>query len=57
VRDLLVAELLAVEVALHQRLVGLDDRVEQLRAVLSTGVGHLGRDSAGPPSRCAFGLM
>ena len=34
VRDLFDAELLAVEVALHQALVGLDDLVEQLLAVL-----------------------
>ena len=34
VRDLLDAELLALEVLLHQRLVGLDDLVEQLLAVL-----------------------
>ena len=34
-------ELLAAEVALHQRLVGLDDRVEQLLAVLGDRVGHL----------------
>ena len=46
VRDLLDAELLALEVALHQRLVGLDDLVEQLLAVLlrrgrpcSSGIG------------------
>ena len=43
-RDLLFAELLALEVALHQRLVGLDDRVEQLLPVLGDGVGHLGRN-------------
>ena len=34
VRDLLDAELLALEVLLHQRLVGLDDLVEQLLPVL-----------------------
>ena len=46
VRDLLDAELLALEVLLHQRLVGLDDLVEQLLAVLlatrsasSSGIG------------------
>ena len=33
-------ELLAREVALHQRLVGLDDGVEQLLAVLGGLVGH-----------------
>ena len=36
--------LLTAEVALHQRLVGLDDGVEQLRPVLLDGRGHLLRD-------------
>ena len=44
VRDVLGRQLLALEVARHQRLVGLDDRVEQLRAVLLDLVGHLRRD-------------
>ena len=43
-RDLLGAELLAVEVALHQALICLDHGVEQLLAVLGDGVGELGRD-------------
>ena len=43
-RDLVRVELLAAEVALHQRLVGLDDGVEQLLAVLGGGVGQLVRD-------------
>ncbi len=47
VRDLLVGELLAVEVALHQALVGLDHRVEELLAVLGHLVGKLRRDLAG----------
>ena len=46
VRNLLVRELLAVEVPLHQALVGLDDGVEQLLAVLRDLVGHLGGDLA-----------
>ena len=43
-RDVLGRDLLAAEVALHQRLVGLDDGVEQLRAVLLDGGRELGRD-------------
>ena len=43
-RDLVHAELLAVEVALHQTFVGLDHCVEQLLAVLRNRVRHLGRD-------------
>ena len=39
-----VGNLLAAEIALHQRLVGLDDGVEQLRAVLLHDAGHLVRD-------------
>ena len=46
VRDLLDAELLALEVLLHQRLVGLDDLVEQLLAVLLDESGQLVRDRA-----------
>ena len=41
VRDLLDAELLALEVVLHERLVGLDDLVEELLAVLGDEAGHL----------------
>jgi len=44
VRDLLVGEGLAVEVALHQPLVGLDDGVEQLLAVLRDRIGHVRGD-------------
>src|ERR687886_726750 len=43
-RHLLRRQLLALEVALHQRLVRLDDGVEQLRVQLLDAVGHLGRD-------------
>ena len=43
-RDLLDAELVAVEVLLHQRLVGLDDLVEQLLAVLVDEARELVRD-------------
>ena len=39
--DGLGVELLALEVARHQRLVGLDDRVEELLAVLLHDVGHV----------------
>ena len=46
VRDLFHAELLAVEVSLHEPFVGLHDGVEQLHAVLGDGVGELGRDLA-----------
>ena len=46
VRDLVDAELLPVEVALHQGLVGLDDLVEQLLAVLLDELGHVVRDRA-----------
>ena len=44
VGDLVRGQLLTVEVALHQALVGLDDRVEQFLAVLGHLVGHLVRD-------------
>ena len=37
-------QLLAVEVPRHQLLVRLDDRVEQLLAVLGDDVGHVGRN-------------
>ena len=47
VRDLLDAELLALEVLLHQRLVGLDDLVEELLAVLGDELGHVVRDRPG----------
>ena len=43
-RDRRGVELLAGEVALHQRLVGQDDGIEKLLAVLGDEVGHLGRD-------------
>ncbi len=46
VRDLIDAELLALEVPLHQPLVRLHDGVEQLLAVLGHGVRELGRDLA-----------
>jgi hypothetical protein len=46
VRDLVHAELLAVEVALHQLLVGLDDGVEQPLAILGDDVLELGRNRA-----------
>jgi hypothetical protein len=52
VGHLLVRELLAVEVALHQRLVRLDDRVEQLLAVL----GDLALQLGGNLARGAFAL-
>ena len=58
VRDVLGRDLLAAEVPLHQRLVGLDDRVEQLRPVLLDRGGHrLGdRDrialTSRPPDPC-----
>ena len=55
VRDFLSAELLALEVALHQALVGLHDRVEQLRAVLLDRVGHLFRDLDRPALALALG--
>ena len=45
--DVRLRDLLAAEVALHQRLVGLDDRVEELRAVLLDGRGQLGGDRDG----------
>ena len=45
-RDLVDAELLALEVALHQPLVRLHDGVEQLLAVLGHRVRELGRDLA-----------
>ena len=45
-RDLVCVELLPVEVALHERLVGLDDGVEELLAVLGGELGHLVRDRA-----------
>ncbi len=45
-RDLVRIELLPLEVALHERLVRLDDRVEELLAVLGGEVGHLVRDRA-----------
>ena len=45
--DLVVRELLPVEVALHQRLVRLDDRVEQLLAVLGDLALQLGGNLAG----------
>ena len=45
--DVRIRDLLAREVALHQRLVGLDDRVEQLRAVLLDGRGQLRGDRDG----------
>ena len=51
-RDLLDPELLPVQVALHQRVVGLDDLVEELLAVLLGEGGHLVRDRA----RLAFAL-
>ena len=58
-RDLLDAELLALEVLLHQRLVGLHDLVEQLLAVLLDEVGHLVRDrprlGLGAPVRARVG--
>ena len=38
--DVVLVELLALEVALHQRLVDLDDLVEQLLAVLLRELGH-----------------
>ncbi len=40
VRDVLGGDLLAAQVPLHQRLVRLDDRIEQLRAVLLDHAGH-----------------
>ncbi len=43
-RDVRGRDLLAAEVALHQRLVGLDDGVEQLRPVLLDELGQLVRD-------------
>ena len=46
VRDLLDAELLALEVALHQPFVRLDDGVEELRAVLLHLRPQLGRNLA-----------
>jgi hypothetical protein len=46
VRDLLDPELLALEVLLHQRLVGLDDLVEQLLPVLLDELGQVVRDRA-----------
>src|SRR5439155_603577 len=46
--DLLVAELLAVEIALHQRFVGLDHGVEELLAIFGDLVLQLGRDLARP---------
>ena len=54
VRDLVRVELLALEVALHQRLVGLDDLVEQLLAVLlrpASAIVVRDRRRARPPSR------
>ena len=47
VRDRVHAELLALEVLLHQRLVGLDDLVEQLLPVLGHELRHLLRDRTG----------
>ena len=47
VRHLLHAELLAFQVLLHQRLVRLDDLVEQLLAVLGHETRHLLRDRTG----------
>ena len=44
--DLVRIELLPVEVALHERLVRLDHRVEELLAVLGCELGHLVRDRA-----------
>ena len=51
--DVVQVELLAAEVLLHQRLVGLDDLVEQLLAVLLRDLEHVVRDrrSARPPCR------
>ena len=46
-RDLVCVELLPVEIALHQRLVGLDDGVEELLAVLGGELRHLVRNRAG----------
>ncbi len=46
-RDVSRVELLPVEVALHQRLVRLDDRVEELLPVLVGLVGQLRRDRDG----------
>ena len=43
-RDLLHAELLTVEVTLHQSFVGLDDRVEKLLPVLVDLILQLGRN-------------
>ena len=43
-RDVLGGDLLAAEIALHQRFVRLDDGIEQLGAVLRDRVGELGRD-------------
>src|SRR5262249_20133537 len=42
--DVVWIQLFAFEIALHQRLVGLDDRIEQLLAVLGGDAGHVGRD-------------
>ncbi len=46
VRDFLDAELLALEVALHQPLVDLDDFVEKFRPVLLDLGGHVSGDLA-----------
>ena len=40
-RDLVCVELLTLEVALHERLVRLDDRIEELLAILGCEVGQL----------------
>ena len=45
--DLVDRQLLAAEVLLQQRLVGLGDRLEQLGAVLLGLLGHVGRDLDG----------
>ena len=53
--DLVRVELLPVEVALHERLVGLDDGVEELLAVLGGEAGQLVRDRAGLALLVALG--
>src|SRR5919109_1989194 len=53
--DLLRRELFALEVALHQRLVRLDDRVEELRVQVLDLVGELRRDLDRPALAVALG--
>ena len=55
--DLFRRQLLAVEIALHERLVRLDDRVEELRPVLLDLVRHLRGNLAGLPSLTPSGLV